>query len=186
MIKTIEDETDLIQYGQKEETDYFGINPLELKKDGWKQDLLVTPEGTYAFADAFFIPGDVLETTTRQTYSVFDWLGDIGGLHDSVFLIMEAVLRSYQGFFQANLLLSSLFRFKPSFNLSHGSNEKDVQQSELKWALGSTERIKGINYFFYCLCLKSKARIEYHKRLEKASRQIEKEMDLGRFIRRQR
>ena len=87
--------------------------PRKLKDDGYATDLSEYPELTYAFADAYFVPLDITETITRQTYSLLDCLGDVGGLHDSLFLIVQFLLKPYQGFYQASIILS-LFRFKPS------------------------------------------------------------------------
>ena len=77
----------------------------------------------YAFAHVYFVPGVLIETTTRQSYSILNWLGDIGGLHDILVLIVQVLLKSYQGFFQASLLLTNLFRFLPSLN-SKGEMQK--------------------------------------------------------------
>ena len=43
-----------------------------------------------------------------------------------------------------------------------------------------------MNYLFFCLCFRSRSRRDHRKKLDKAAAQIEREMDLGRFIRRQR
>ena len=34
----------------------------------------------------------------RQTYSLLDLLGDIGGLNDALYLIIEFIMKSYSGF----------------------------------------------------------------------------------------
>ena len=56
----------------------------------------------------------------------------------------------------------------------------------MKEALGGTDskRIVGMSYLFYCLCFKARSRMNYVKKLDKAAAEIEREMDLGRFIRR--
>ena len=43
-----------------------------------------------------------------------------------------------------------------------------------------------MSYLFYCFCFRSKLRKDYRRKLDNAAAQIEKELDLGRFIRRQR
>ena len=57
-MNTIEDETDLIQYGQSDQVDFFDISAKEISDDGYNQDLVENPNGTYAFADVYFEPGD--------------------------------------------------------------------------------------------------------------------------------
>ena len=51
---------------------------------------------------------------------------------------------------------------------------------------GGAERIQGKSFLFYCLCFRSKQRLDFKKKLDRAATQIEKSMDLGKFIRRQR
>ena len=43
-----------------------------------------------------------------------------------------------------------------------------------------------MSFLFYCFCFRSKLRKDYRRKLDNATAQIEKELDLGRFIRRQR
>ena len=43
-----------------------------------------------------------------------------------------------------------------------------------------------MSFLFYCFCFRSKSRKDYRKKLDNATAQIERELDLGRFIRRQR
>ena len=43
-----------------------------------------------------------------------------------------------------------------------------------------------MSFLFYCFCFRSKSRKDHRKKLEKAAAQIERGLDLGRFIQRQR
>ena len=52
--------------------------------------------------------------------------------------------------------------------------------------MSNTNKIKGMSFPFYYFCFKSRIRKDYRKKLDKAAAQIEKEMDLEKFIRRQR
>ena len=151
--------------------------------------MIENPFGTYAFASAYFVPGSIVETTTRQTYSILDWLGDIGGLHDILVLIVQLFLNSYQGFFQASLLLTNLFRFLPGLGKTEDSQNPDPPKPEMYDAVkeaikGDTKRIKSMNFLFYCFCFRSRARLSFRTKLDKATAQIERELDLGRFLRR--
>ena len=49
---SIEDETDLLQYGQQEQTEFAYHSLLNLQNDGSNKVLNDFPEGLYAFADA--------------------------------------------------------------------------------------------------------------------------------------
>ena len=70
--------------------------------------------GTYPYTDIYFRPKYSTMINTRQTYSLLDLLGDVGGLNDALFLILEILMKSYSEFAKASILLTSLFRFKPS------------------------------------------------------------------------
>ena len=50
---------------------------------------------------------------SRQTYSVLDWLGDIGGLFGAIVSIGNLVSHSYQELALQSMLMSLIFRFKP-------------------------------------------------------------------------
>ena len=106
----LEDESDLIQYGQSVSEEFYFLKPGNTQSGGYSDDLSVNAKGTYAFADTYFVPNEKVLIESRQTYSLLEWLGDIGGLNDILFLIAEQFITSYQGFFQANLILTSLFR----------------------------------------------------------------------------
>ena len=49
---------------------------------------------------------------------------------------------------------------------------------------GGGRRIKAMNFLFYCFCLRSRSRLAYLEKLDRADAQLEKEMDLGRFLKR--
>ena len=50
----------------------------------------------------------------RQTYSLLDWLGDMGGLLDALYLIGMIVMSPFAEFALKTELLSSIFRFRGS------------------------------------------------------------------------
>ena len=66
-----------------------------LHEGGFNANINEKPKGTYAFADSYIQPTNSVKITTRQTYSLLDWLGDIGGLHDSLILIVQLFLKPY-------------------------------------------------------------------------------------------
>ena len=48
----------------------------------------------------------------RQTYSLLDWLGDLGGLVESLFFIFHLVVNSVSAFSLQTRLAESLFSIK--------------------------------------------------------------------------
>lgn len=55
-----------------------------------------------------------MKTIYRQTYSMLDWLGDIGGLTDALVLILAALVYPISTFALKAKLLASIFRFRES------------------------------------------------------------------------
>ena len=51
---------------------------------------------------------------TRQTYSILDWLGDLGGLFDALAHVCRVLISPISVFALKSSLLTSFFRFKPS------------------------------------------------------------------------
>ena len=51
---------------------------------------------------------------TRQTYSFLDWLGDMGGLFDALYLLGMIILAPISKFALKTELLSSMFRYRGS------------------------------------------------------------------------
>ena len=70
-----------------------------------------------------------MNTIYRQTYSILDWLGDVGGLYDAIMLIMQFATLPISTFALRAHLLSVLFRFIESYkeeekNDEHNSSKK--------------------------------------------------------------
>ena len=62
----------------------------------------------------------------RQTYSILDWLGDIGGLIDALFLLGQMLILPIATFALNTRIMSSLFRYRATDRDS--SNEKDSHE----------------------------------------------------------
>ena len=121
----------------------------------------------------------------RQTYSLLDWLGDLGGLADALYYGLRALVRIVSVFtFQVKL--TSTF-----FSVKHRSNDSEIEfkatkkgheqlMTELdgwkKFPKKSFLRIKIFNCW-------QKHRIErYKKMLDRATNVFNREMDLRLFI----
>ena len=69
----------------------------------------------------------------RETYSLLDWLGDLGGLFDALKLLCAFLISPISGFTLRATLMSYLFRSRPSnqtLKSSKNSNEKEQDQRE--------------------------------------------------------
>ena len=118
-----------------------------------------------------------LIVTSRSTYGILDWIGDIGGLNDALVLLIKIILIPYTSFKKESFLLTKIFRFKSSS--TPDSSIKSVSVENLL-------RIKTIPYFLsvFGICLTRRNR--FKKMMVKSQKSLRKEMDLQKFIMRQR
>ena len=121
--------------------------------------------------------------TTRTTYGLLDFMGDVGGLNDALFIVSHSILSPYSGFWNVSVILTTLFRSSKHFVKEKNTS---VQTSRLKWAFKRTGSVPTMNYLFFCLCCCSRKRVSHRRKLDQAASQIEKELDLSKFIERQR
>ena len=71
-----------------------------------------------------------LRLTERSTYSLLEWLGDIGGLFDALKLIAVPLVSPFAKFFLSLELLTRLFRIKPSKHSLVNATNKQSQSSQ--------------------------------------------------------
>ena len=91
---------------------------------------------------------DVLNWT-RQTYSLLDWLGDIGGLLDVLLHLGRIVVFPISSFTLKQLLMSSLFRYKSSNSANNRSETAQTVKKELRASI----KIPSFSwYYINCLC----------------------------------
>lgn len=139
----------------------------------------------------------------RQTYSLLDWLGDLGGLFEALSIMSQWLIAPVASFALKATLLSNFFFFQPksetknehhfSNQLSISSNSKFESKSQKdKAKLTLLESIYAEfmfvtsieNMSFYLvnlLCDKA-----YKKKMFKSHNRLTKELDLRKFIHRQR
>ena len=68
------------------------------------------PDGLYKFGSVGINVDKSFVAISRQTYGFLDWLGDIGGLTDGFYLIINLTISSYLSFSKASYLMAQLFR----------------------------------------------------------------------------
>lgn len=119
--------------------------------------------------------------TTRQTYSFFDLLGDVGGLTDSLYMLTEMTLSSYFAFARSSIVLTALFRVK----LSTPKDQSDDQQTS-RSKLGHATKIKRVSCLQYFFCFKSKKARAFKRLADRAELELTNGLDLKLFLRKQR
>ena len=139
--------------------------------------MILKPKGKYKFTSMEMSLSKDLIVTSRSTYGILDWIGDIGGLNDALVLLIKIILIPYTSFKKESFLLTKIFRFKSSS--TPDSSIKSVSVENLL-------RIKTISYFLsvFGICLTRRNR--FKKMMVKSQKSLRKEMDLQKFIMRQR
>ena len=89
----LEDETNWLQYGQEDLYEYHNLSmslPIASSWIYWPTKEEPTRKFKYA---SFEINMSLnLAHWQRETYSILDWLGDLGGLYDALFIICRFLL----------------------------------------------------------------------------------------------
>ena len=128
---------------------------------------------------------------TRETYSLLDYLGDLGGLFDALTILGQILISPVSGFGLSSQLLTTIFRVaKPSERGEGFDERKDKYKSDkgekadiidIKDAFRNSS-IERKNYCFLnwvpTFCFKSK----YKRLIEKSQNQLTKELDLRKFV----
>ena len=52
-----------------------------------RDNLIEEPNGSYKFGSLEIVANSSTTILSRQTYSILEWLGDVGGLNDSLYII---------------------------------------------------------------------------------------------------
>ena len=59
----------------------------EIYPSSSRDNLIENPNGYYKFNSLEIVASPFTTILTRQTYSILEWLGDIGGLNDSDYIL---------------------------------------------------------------------------------------------------
>lgn len=119
------DETAYIQYGESVDG-YYSNYQVDRgpRPSSWSN--FPTPEkpfNKYKFNSVKIYFNQDQLMINRQTYSLLEWLGDIGGLFDGLRIIGGVFIAPISSFALDSFLLSSLFRSRKS---QSGSNDDDT------------------------------------------------------------
>lgn len=157
----------------------------QLEKDKYypsseNDDLIEKPDGEYKMGSFEIIAKNTKLINSRQTYGILDWLGDVGGLNDALFIIVQIALTPFTKFYYASFIMRQIFRWKPAGPQLEKADKESVLKEK---ALEKTTRIDHMDYLKYCFCYCWSKRRETHRRtLIKAWSKLDKEMDLRKFL----
>ena len=129
---------------------------------------------------------------------MLDWLGDFGGLIDGLYFLCKFLISPVASFSLQATLLSTLFRHRPSdplkklgsvklnsnfryFNAGDDKNET-VLLKNIRRDFQVAKTLQKLTFYAVNLCCNR----QYKKMMYKAKSRIDKELDLQKFILRQR
>ena len=134
----------------------------------------------------------------RQTYSLLDWLGDLGGLLDIMFYIGRAFVSPVANYTLYTTMMASFFRYKTgeSYNTDGTKKQNQVGQKrdksnetlfdKIKNEFLASEKIPKLGYFMtncFC-CFNWRESRKYHQIINKSRSRLAKEMDMQKFLHR--
>ena len=85
---------------------------------------------------------------------MLDFLGDIGGLTDALFIIFHLALKPFMKFYATSYVMTNLFKLKPAKKVKEGEiveEQQSEQLNALKQAFYNMPRLKSMMYLVYCL-----------------------------------
>ena len=128
----------------------------------------------------------------RSVYTLLDFLGDCGGLLDSLLFLAQLIwyiVFSFSGSEINRYLIRRLF-YKDKKNSDHNIDLDDTNDTQMKATkvLQSIKQQKPvvINRFHSCCCGRNKKSIKHAELKKKGMAKIEKELDIVNFIRQQK
>ena len=89
------------------------------------------PNGKFKYASMEIKMSLDLVTWMRQTYSLLDWLGDLGGLFDALWYVVSLIVRPASAFVLQTILLT-FFRLQNTNQAKKDENKTQCQDSEKK------------------------------------------------------
>ena len=107
---SLQDESQVLQLGEEEEFLFNSVhfsNPRPSAWSGFPTD--ASPDTRYKFSSIAFTFGPDLNVIERSTYSILEWLGDVGGLFDALRILGAFIVLPVASMSMKQALLSTLF-----------------------------------------------------------------------------
>ena len=113
MQEELEDETDLLKFGQLDHVEYQTMNIGQQLPSSWRDDLDKKPDGQYKFGSLHLTIDSDKKITIRHAYGLLDLCGDIGGLLDGLIYLISFAFSPFWKFSFKSYMLTKLFRAGP-------------------------------------------------------------------------
>ena len=118
-----------MQYGVSTDSEFFGVSSSFPAASAWNK--FPTPQKPltrYKFASVELMHSADLLIVSRQTYSILDWLGDLGGLLDALYLIANLFMGPLSAWALKATLMSTIF-FRKSSNYQEENHRQTTRQN---------------------------------------------------------
>lgn len=106
----LEDETDLVQFGQIDSKDFISVHEGQQLDSSWVDDLIANPNGKYKFASVHLQVHRQINKIIRKGYGLLDLIGDVGGFVDALYYLFALLFSPYWSFRYQREILTKLFR----------------------------------------------------------------------------
>ena len=136
--QVLQDEAEIIQYGQETEQTFYSFElPAPLPSAWIYFPTDENQSSRYKFASIEINFSLDVKQWQRQTYSLLDWLGDLGGLFDALLYICRMLISPLSVYTLKQTILSNMFRFKsdkvgrPRGDEDDDGNDDDLGETDL-------------------------------------------------------
>ena len=128
----LEDEISFVQYGQQNDDIFYHYHLNEGRPSSWNEFPTAQSKSTkFKYASIEWNYDHNLFHWQRQTYSLLDWLGDLGGLFDALWYVVSLIVRPASAFVLQTILLT-FFRIQDRKQAKKDENATQAQESEKK------------------------------------------------------
>ena len=179
----LEDETQLFQLGKSEERRFHTYNKedMPVSTSAWINfPTAENPRTRYKHASVVIKVNPDQKKTSRQTYSMLDWIGDIGGLYDGLNVIGALLIKPIAYFAMNTKLATLLVRLKGPSSKLKKKKPKDNLVDRITSDLTTNRFLlkPQRSYFLHLFCQRCQSRRRYDRIVRAALAKIEKELDL--------
>ena len=103
-----------MQYGQEEDFEFYAFELPPPKPSSWNvYPTRENPDGLFKYGSIEVNMSQDLSIWNRQTYSLLDYIGDLGGLLDGLKSLCAIIIAPFSTFSLQSLLLTTIFRYRP-------------------------------------------------------------------------
>ena len=104
----VSDSTSLLQLGYNDDTEFESISIGAKHANSFNVWPTKENRANYRFNTIWLELSQDLTTIERQTYSLLEWLGDVGGLFDGLVLFANYLIAPFVSFYMQSVLFSQL------------------------------------------------------------------------------